>query len=54
MKFDFPNDYQHADDQKLFVKGHMQRQNAKSLVGTSMSRSPSMQMREVMLIDDSQ
>lgn len=33
---DFGKDYLHADDEKLFDGEHMQRQNAKKLVGTSM------------------
>lgn len=35
VEYDFPNEREHANDQMLFVDGHMQRQNAKKLVGTS-------------------
>lgn len=35
VKLDFPTDWQHADDQKLFAGEHMQRQNAKKLVEAS-------------------
>lgn len=41
VEFDFPDDWEYANDQKLFDGEQMQRQNAKRLVATSMFYSAS-------------
>lgn len=49
-QLDFPHDWQHADDQKLFFEDHMQRQNAKKLVATSMRQSLSNYSRPMLIL----